>query len=68
MPSQRCTAVLLYYRFQYEEEVAKNPLSYDTWFDYVKLEEEAGDIDKVCVCPCPQELHVFGTLGGEGAK
>jgi hypothetical protein len=24
---------------QYEEEVAANPLNYDTWFDYLKLEE-----------------------------
>jgi crooked neck len=33
-------------RFKYEEEVAKNPLNYDTWFDYVRLEESAGDIAK----------------------
>ncbi|ONK81203.1 uncharacterized protein A4U43_C01F26420 [Asparagus officinalis] len=29
-------------RFQYEEEVRKNPLSYDTWFDYIRLEESVG--------------------------
>lgn len=34
-------------RFQYEEEVAKNPRNYDTWFDYCRLEENAGDPDKV---------------------
>ncbi len=34
-------------RFAYEEELKRNPLGYDTWFDYVKLEEEAGDIDRI---------------------
>ncbi|KAF2076735.1 hypothetical protein CYY_001992 [Polysphondylium violaceum] len=33
-------------RFQYEEEVKKNPNSYDTWFDYTKLEEASGEIPK----------------------
>jgi len=33
-------------RFKYEEEISKNPLSYDTWFDYVRLEESAGDMAK----------------------
>ena len=28
-------------RFQYEEQVSRDPFSYDAWFDYVKLEEEA---------------------------
>lgn len=26
-------------RFQYEEEAKKNPLNYDIWFDYIRLEE-----------------------------
>ncbi|KAJ6695337.1 hypothetical protein OIU74_014466 [Salix koriyanagi] len=26
-------------RFQYEDEVRKNPLNYDAWFDYIRLEE-----------------------------
>ncbi|KAJ8436578.1 hypothetical protein Cgig2_031519 [Carnegiea gigantea] len=26
-------------RFQYEDEVRKNPLNYETWFDYIRLEE-----------------------------
>ncbi|XP_068639478.1 uncharacterized protein [Aristolochia californica] len=30
-------------RFQYEEEVRKNPLNYDSWFDYIRLEESVGD-------------------------
>lgn len=33
-------------RFKYEEEVSKNPLNYDTWFDYIRLEENAGDMAK----------------------
>lgn len=39
-------------RFQYEAEVSKNPLNYDSWFDYIRLEEAAGDYDKV------REVHV----------
>ena len=34
-------------RFQYEAEASKNPLNYDSWFDYIRLEEAAGDYDKV---------------------
>ncbi|DBA78970.1 hypothetical protein WJX77_006390 [Trebouxia sp. C0004] len=34
-------------RFQYEAEVKKNPLNYDSWFDYIRLEEAAGDQDKI---------------------
>lgn len=35
-------------RFQYEEELKLNPKNYDTWFDYIKLEEDYGDdINKV---------------------
>ncbi|GAU43700.1 hypothetical protein TSUD_254290 [Trifolium subterraneum] len=33
-------------RFEYEEEVRKNSLNYDTWFDYVGLEESAGNMEK----------------------
>jgi crooked neck len=39
-------------RFQYEEEVSRNPLNYDNWFDYIKLEEEAGDVDRVREVGC----------------
>lgn len=28
-------------------QVAANPQNYDTWFDYARLEENAGDPDKV---------------------
>ncbi|XAR55117.1 hypothetical protein NMG60_11030515 [Bertholletia excelsa] len=30
-------------RFQYEDEVRKNPLNYDAWFDYIRLEESVGN-------------------------
>ena len=29
-------------RFQYEADARAAPLNYDTWFDYVKLEESTG--------------------------
>ncbi|KAH7682363.1 crooked neck protein [Dioscorea alata] len=34
-------------RFQYEEEVKKNPLNYDSWFDYIRLEENVGNKDMI---------------------
>ncbi len=34
-------------RFQYEDEVAKNPMNYDTWFDYVKVGARV-----FAACPC----------------
>ncbi|CAI9784661.1 unnamed protein product [Fraxinus pennsylvanica] len=34
-------------RFQYEDEVRKNPLNYDAWFDYIRLEESAGNKERV---------------------
>lgn len=34
-------------RFQYEEEVRKNPLNYDAWFDYIRLEESIGKKDMI---------------------
>ena len=33
-------------RFEYEAAVKIDPLNYDAWFDYVRLEEEAGDVDR----------------------
>ena len=33
-------------RFQYEDDVKRNPLNYDTWFDYLKLEESGGDVER----------------------
>ncbi|CAJ1927419.1 unnamed protein product [Sphenostylis stenocarpa] len=34
-------------RFQYEDEVKKNPLNYDSWFDYIRLEESVGDKERI---------------------
>ncbi|CAM6098606.1 unnamed protein product [Calypogeia fissa] len=34
-------------RFQYEEEVKNNPLGYDAWFDYARLEESVGNKEKI---------------------
>ncbi|EXC02943.1 Crooked neck-like protein 1 [Morus notabilis] len=34
-------------RFQYEDEVRKNPLNYDTWFDYIRLEESVGIKERI---------------------
>eukprot|EP00877_Chromochloris_zofingiensis_P007788 jgi/Chrzof1/3262/Cz12g18090.t1 len=34
-------------RFQYEADVKKDPLNYDAWFDYIKLEESTGDADRI---------------------
>ncbi|MFQ6632829.1 hypothetical protein Gotur_011246 [Gossypium turneri] len=34
-------------RFQYEDEVRKNPLNYDAWFDYIRLEENVGNKGRI---------------------
>ncbi|KAK2967471.1 hypothetical protein RJ640_000628 [Escallonia rubra] len=34
-------------RFQYEDEVKKNPLNYDLWFDYIRLEESGGNKERI---------------------
>ena len=34
-------------RFQYEADVKRDPLNYDSWFDYIRLEESAGQPDRV---------------------
>lgn len=33
-------------RLQYEERASASPLDYDNWFDYLRLEESTGDIDR----------------------
>lgn len=33
-------------RFIYEEALQKNPRNYDVWFDYVRLEESCGEVNK----------------------
>ncbi|KAJ3048483.1 Crooked neck-like protein 1 [Rhizophlyctis rosea] len=34
-------------RAKYEDELANNPKNYDIWFDYVRLEETAGEEEKI---------------------
>ena len=34
-------------RFEYEEEVKRTPDDYDLWFAYARLEETAGDVERV---------------------
>ncbi|KAG5570892.1 hypothetical protein H5410_060658 [Solanum commersonii] len=34
-------------RFQYEDQVRKNPRNYDTWFDYIRLEESIGNKERI---------------------
>ncbi|CEM33045.1 unnamed protein product [Vitrella brassicaformis CCMP3155] len=34
-------------RFVYEDAIKKNPRNYDNWFDYVRLEESAGDVERI---------------------
>eukprot|EP00300_Choanocystis_sp_HF-7_P020149 c20523_g1_i1.p1 GENE.c20523_g1_i1~~c20523_g1_i1.p1 ORF type:complete len:715 (+),score=131.96 c20523_g1_i1:38-2146(+) len=41
------TAVLDKRRAAYEEQLAAAPDSYDVWFDYIRLEEEGGDIARI---------------------
>lgn len=34
-------------RFQYEDEIRKNPHNYDAWFDYIRLEESVGIKERI---------------------
>ena len=34
-------------RVHYQEQVKENPKNYDIWFDYARLEETSGDLDRV---------------------
>jgi len=34
-------------RLLYEKEIEKNPLNYDIWFDYTRLEEQNGEIERI---------------------
>ena len=40
-------AIFVKRREEYEEELKKEPLNYDRWFDLTRLEEEAGDLEKI---------------------
>lgn len=33
-------------RQQYEQDLAQNPHNYDTWFEYIRLEESMGDVNR----------------------
>jgi len=33
-------------RLQYEDSVSANPHDYDAWFDYIRLEEEEGNVER----------------------
>ena len=33
-------------RLHYEQQVSANPKNYDAWFDFARLEESAGDVDR----------------------
>lgn len=50
-------------RFQYEADVKKDPLNYDAWFDYIKLEESTGDADRIREVRWGQVV-LFGFGGG----
>ncbi|CAM9627411.1 unnamed protein product [Chrysoparadoxa australica] len=41
------SAVVNKKRMQYEDEVAKDPHNYDTWFDFIRLEESQGNIEAI---------------------
>lgn len=34
-------------KFQYEQEVLENPSNYDSWFDYLRLVENEGNVDSI---------------------
>ncbi|XP_053693024.1 protein crooked neck [Sabethes cyaneus] len=34
-------------KFQYEQEVAENPLNYDAWFDYLRLVENEANVELI---------------------
>ena len=44
-------------RFKYEGQVKQDPLNYDAWFDYIRLEESAGDQDKIREVSSPSAAH-----------
>jgi crooked neck len=33
-------------RFKYEDDIKTDPLNYDVWFDYIRLEEAEGEVDR----------------------
>ncbi|KAL0440957.1 UNVERIFIED_CONTAM: Pre-splicing factor CLF1 [Sesamum radiatum] len=61
-------------RFQYEDEVRKNPLNYDAWFDYIRInyalyeELDAQDVDRtrdvynLCLKTIPHNKFSFAKI------
>ena len=37
----------------------KNPLNYDSWFDYIRLEEAAGEYDKIREVSCYLDTNTY---------
>ncbi|KAJ3376631.1 NineTeen Complex (NTC) component, partial [Entophlyctis sp. JEL0112] len=37
-------------RIKYEEEISANSKDYDVWFDYTRLEESTGEVDRIRDC------------------
>ncbi len=57
-----CIYIYIYphiHRFQYEDELKANPYNYDAWFDYIRLEEQAGDPDKVCIYMYNSYIYIY---------
>jgi hypothetical protein len=62
-------------RTQYEEALSRDALDYDTWFDYIRLEESQGDLDKIrdvyeraiAQVPPVREKRLALCFGGWGA-
>ncbi|CAD7970963.1 unnamed protein product [Amoebophrya sp. A120] len=46
-PDQIEDVVMQKRRFAYEETLKDKPRDYDTWFDYLRLEEQGGDITQI---------------------
>lgn len=46
LPSLSPQVIMSNRRLQYEERASASPLDYDNWFDYLRLEESTGDLDR----------------------
>lgn len=40
------TVILSKRRFEYEDQLEANPLNYDAWFDYIRLEESKNNVER----------------------
>lgn len=59
------TVVLGRRRLKYEEAIKENSRNYDTWFDYARLEEDAGDVSRVREVYERAVSHVPPEAGGK---